>query len=136
MFINNMGHLTTRSTLLSQLFAYLCLVAVCRVFVPSGRTRWAWRRIHEQCPHTQVLPAAGPYVILLLHWVALKLHAEMMGGRSLSAVTVLMLLAVCPLPQSDGILRCPPLLRPAGVIDDLQVETVVSVTGLVVSSYG
>ena len=37
-FINNMGHLTTRSTLLSQLFSYLCLVAVCRVFVPSGRT--------------------------------------------------------------------------------------------------
>ena len=37
-FINNMGHLTTRSTLLSQLFAYLCHVAVCRVFVPSGST--------------------------------------------------------------------------------------------------
>ena len=56
--------------------------------------------------HTQVLPATGPHVILPLHWGALKLRAEMMGGRSLSAVTVLMLLAVCPLPQSDGILRC------------------------------
>ena len=30
---------------------------------------------------------------------ALRLRAEMMGRRSLSAVTVLMLLAVCPLPQ-------------------------------------
>ena len=37
---------------------------------------------------------------------ALRLRAEMMGRRSLSTVTVLMFLAVCPLPQSDGILRC------------------------------
>ena len=57
--------------------------------------------------HTQVLPATGPHVILHLHWGALKLRTEMMGGQSLLAVTVLMLLAVCPLPRSDGILRCP-----------------------------
>ena len=56
--------------------------------------------------HTQFLLATGPHVILRLDWGTLKLSSEMMGGQLLSAITVLMLLAVCPLPQRDGPLRC------------------------------
>ena len=58
-FINNMGTFNNEIDFASLSCSRICVTSLYVVSLSLQEARWAWRRIHEQCPTHKVCPRLG-----------------------------------------------------------------------------